>query len=341
MGSNRVICESLQSEVNNFVSAFFGAVTKVDVSPGVVDWQLPCGLDLGLPSNPRGFGEGISCYFLRLLHQSIVDFAGPAGNVGQPGTNGQQGFSVTLSAFNQPVNSSTIVTVRYFLTSAIQTAEFVFVQGSGWYSVLDATNGVLSLSLVRAIGNPKSIIDAGRIVIPVAPGGLSIKGAPGVPGDKGDKGGKGPTGQRGPTLLNGPTQQNGIFEGGPNSNFSTGLNGAVPVVFGTVPAQVILPVAGQYLVRFTSTVTNQSSAVNSPLNLSLQDTTDTSVNTQALTTLTEPAFEGGVGFNQSVTVNAVGIVTTLSPNNVLQLFANGLFWQVRSTYTRISWVRIT
>lgn len=61
--------EPLSSALNNFVTAFFGSVTKTCVNDQVV-WSLPCNLDSGAAGFPRNSGEGIACYLLR-----YVDFA--------------------------------------------------------------------------------------------------------------------------------------------------------------------------------------------------------------------------------------------------------------------------
>ena len=68
---NTVQCESLPSRVENFTKNFFGDVVRTEVN-GQVVWSLPCGLDVGLPANPRGLDEGLACYFLRLFNDGIV-----------------------------------------------------------------------------------------------------------------------------------------------------------------------------------------------------------------------------------------------------------------------------
>lgn len=65
--------EPLSSALTNFTNAFFGTVTKTCVNNEVV-WSLPCDLDSGVPDFPRIAGEGLACYFLRLLAQSCCCF---------------------------------------------------------------------------------------------------------------------------------------------------------------------------------------------------------------------------------------------------------------------------
>jgi hypothetical protein len=76
----------LPSQIQNFTQQFFGDVVKTEVD-GQVIWSLPCDLDIGLPNNQRGAGEGLACYFLRLSEEGIIGLTGPQGEVtfGAPG----------------------------------------------------------------------------------------------------------------------------------------------------------------------------------------------------------------------------------------------------------------
>lgn len=58
--------EPLASSLNNFITAFFGSLTKTCVNNQIV-WVLPCDLDNGFPGYPRVIGEGLACYFLRVF----------------------------------------------------------------------------------------------------------------------------------------------------------------------------------------------------------------------------------------------------------------------------------
>lgn len=62
--------ESQISILNNFVSAFFGSVSKTCVNNQVA-WNLPCDLDAGVAGFPRNAGEGIACYLIRYA-QSVI-----------------------------------------------------------------------------------------------------------------------------------------------------------------------------------------------------------------------------------------------------------------------------
>lgn len=83
--------EPLASALDNFITAFFGSVTKTCVDGRVV-WSLPCDLNEGLPSFPRQSGEGIACYFLRYVQQQVTGPTGPQGPPGDPLAPGT-GFS--------------------------------------------------------------------------------------------------------------------------------------------------------------------------------------------------------------------------------------------------------
>lgn len=63
--------ETLASALGNFTHEFFGDVTKTLVAGSVV-WTLPCNLSEGIEGNPRVAGEGLACYFLRLMQDGVV-----------------------------------------------------------------------------------------------------------------------------------------------------------------------------------------------------------------------------------------------------------------------------
>lgn len=72
--------ESLESALANFITQFFGSLTKSVVN-GAVVWTLPCDLDSGIEGNPRAEGEGLACYFLRLLEEGAASVADGALNI--------------------------------------------------------------------------------------------------------------------------------------------------------------------------------------------------------------------------------------------------------------------
>ena len=210
--NNTAACEVLPSQISNFTAQFFGVVTKTDDGLGNVVWQLPCGLDIGLPLNPRAAGEGLACYFLRLFSDSINAATGPKGDPGTPGTNGFNAYGVTIAPFNQPTLSSPVVQVAIAFNPSILPGQFVFVDTSGWYQVTSTDpSGVCVFTLVAALPGapvnhpgeivPAGVVAAGRLVVPSgAPGpqGLTgIQGIQGIAGIKGDTGIQGPQGQQG------------------------------------------------------------------------------------------------------------------------------------------------
>ena len=93
--------EPLPSTVDNFVTQFFGSVTKTCVD-GQVIWTLPCDLDEGIPGYPRIEGEGLACYFARVLEDISQGGGGggggklPDGNYGDV-TVSNNGNTITLN----------------------------------------------------------------------------------------------------------------------------------------------------------------------------------------------------------------------------------------------------
>ena len=101
--------EPLPSTVDNFVEQFFGSVTKTCVD-GQVVWTLPCNLDAGIPGYPRIPGEGLACYFARVLN----DIAQGGGGGGGTLPDGNYG-DVTVS------NSGTTILLN---NSVVETSNF-------------------------------------------------------------------------------------------------------------------------------------------------------------------------------------------------------------------------
>ena len=109
MGSCSTKCdpanEPVASTLSNFISAFFGSVTKTCVNNQVV-WTLPCDLDTApFPGYPRLPGEGLACYFARVI--PIVGLVGPAGPAGPPGPECSAGY--TSKIYIDPVNGADVV----------------------------------------------------------------------------------------------------------------------------------------------------------------------------------------------------------------------------------------
>lgn len=135
--------EPLSSQLNNFVTAFFGSLTKSCVNNQVV-WTLPCDLDGGDPSFPRNPGEGLACYFLRFMNAFTAAQVFAIGNKGYRSTT----LSVTdvvlfrnVDVVNQDFTGTLAAPVDIFLSSngAVNGDEFYI---SFTDLVITATNNI-------------------------------------------------------------------------------------------------------------------------------------------------------------------------------------------------------
>lgn len=169
--TNTAQCESLPSQIQNFTDQFFGTVVKTEIN-GEVQWSLPCGLDVGLPGNPRGVDEGLACYFLRLFSDGIGGLVGPKGCPGDAGKNGNNAYSIITQAFTQPSLTSPLVQFVILPNPAILAGLYVFVQNSGYYLVtsVDVT-GVVFATLVSPKAGAYPTIPIGSLVVPTGPPG--------------------------------------------------------------------------------------------------------------------------------------------------------------------------
>lgn len=84
--------EPLPSALDNFITQFFGQVTKTCVD-GQVVWALPCNLETGIPGYPREEGEGLACYFARILPEFSQGVQGATGYTGYTGPTGYTGYT--------------------------------------------------------------------------------------------------------------------------------------------------------------------------------------------------------------------------------------------------------
>ena len=227
----------LPSQIENFTAAFFGQIQKTEAN-GVVQWILPCNLDVGLENNSREEGEGLACYFLRLFQEGIVGLTGPQGDTGDAGSNGYNAFTVTLLSFEQPTLDSPLVQVKTGYNPSMVENINIFIQGSGWYTINSAdVNGFLQLTLTKAVSGASGTITAGKLVIPAGYPGASITG---------------PTGAQGPVGATGSPGESFTEE---NSQYNTdvGVDYALqitstPVAFTTSSPQLLLPTIGTYLI---------------------------------------------------------------------------------------------
>lgn len=233
--TNTAACESLPSQIENFTKQFFGVVVKTEVD-GVVNWSLPCNLDVGLPNNARGVDEGLACYFLRLFLEGIVGLTGPDGAPGAAGAAGRNAYTVTLQAFAQPTPGNPNVQILTAYNAAILPGLYVFIDTSGWYQVSAAdTSGVLFLVLHTALPGAPAVINAGKLVVPS-----------GVPGANGFNGTNGTNGTNGINGVDVSTENDFYFA-------TVGTDHVLGIVYAAVDfvnssPSVTLPSAGTYRV---------------------------------------------------------------------------------------------
>lgn len=302
---NTVACESLPSRVENFTKNFFGDVIRTEVN-GQVVWSLPCGLDIGLPANPRGADEGLACYFLRLFNDGIVGLQGETGAAGAAGAAGHNAYTVTLAAFNTPPVGQA-VTVRTLYNPGILLYSYVFVDGSGWYQVIgrDIYGNLTIKLLISAPGS--GYTPTGKLVVPSGQPGESIPGATGPVGQTGPIGPVGPQGATGATGATGPAGTNYLANnaelyGTGGSNFAmpaaftlVNLGAAGDVKFTTTQ----LGPTGKYYISLSCDIVETSGA-NQTFNLQLYDVTDGNP-------LIGGAVGGAIGANQTLPMNIFAV----------------------------------
>jgi hypothetical protein len=246
---NTPACESLPSQIQNFTDQFFGVVTKTEID-GVVSWSLPCGLDVGLPNNPRIASEGLACYFLRLFEDGIIGLTGPRGFPGTNGAAGRNSFTVTLTSFLQPSIGSPIVAFQVLANPVILADTYIFVQDSGWYLVNSIdTAGIGSFTLAKSVGTTAvgDTVDAGKLVFPSGFPGISVTGPQGPQGIQGIQGVPGNT----------FTSESYQF-GGSTGDYA--LTATYATVNFAALAQVTLVNPGTYLISYQADLIGKPSA---------------------------------------------------------------------------------
>lgn len=253
---NSAACESLPSQISNFTTQFFGTVQKTEVD-GEVAWVLPCGLDVGLPNNPRLADEGLACYFLRLFEDGIVGLTGPQGPKGNDGTNGDNAYAVTLSGFTQPTLSSPqiqVFTNNY--SQALGVDSYVYITNSGYYLVTATdAQGTMWLTLTRAINNPDSYHGVGRLIVPTGYPGESITGP------QGPQGPTGPQGTPGESF----TATNAFYSAAVGTDFTLSSGVYSNVDFINSEPQVTLGARGRYHIKAVVAIEAQATVATSDL----------------------------------------------------------------------------
>jgi len=315
--TNTAACESLPSALDNFISQFFGTVTKTEID-GAVSWVLPCDLEVGLEANPRLVDEGLACYFLRLFQDGITGLQGEQGEQGDAGADGRNGYTVTLTGVTVPTSGTWSVKMQ--ANSAIVEGLVVFVEDSGYHRIT-AIGGdwTVFLTVVELKISPTAYISAGHIVTPAGPkGAKGDTGATGAKGNTGDTGAQGSQGVQGVPGVS-PTGDNEMIVCSGSAYTVTGS--LAPVVLGTVSPEITLPDIGTYLCTFIGVVEMDDTASGTaPLDLvtlSVYDDIDAgyvSGATQSVELL--PSVRA--------VVTIVFLHTTDSANHTLSLYASCL-----------------
>lgn len=315
-------CESLPSALENFVAHFFGEVQKTTVN-GEVVWTLPCNLGTGLPNNPRGDGEGLACYFLRLFQDGIVGLTGPEGDTGAQGADGAHAYTVTTTAFNAPTPGNPAVQFNIIPSPVVSTGQTIFIPRIGWFTVTDVFQGeTVFATLLELVPSPDAVSNPGALVLPTGPRGLTITGPQGPKGDKGDKGDQGEKGDTGATGPTGATGAAGTAATSANQEHLGGTtdyaltNAYAKVDFGTTDLEVTLPTAGTYLVIANIIGFNNSGAQREWDFKLFNSTTTLDVPNSEVPTIVSDA-----GATIPVQRIITSIVTTNTDNNVIQVYA--------------------
>jgi len=207
--------EPLPSALDNFITQFFGEVTKTCVN-GQVVWALPCNLDTGIPGFPREPGEGLACYITRILPEFSQGVMGPTGYTGPQGVTGPTGYTGYTGPEGTPGGPTgpTGYTGPQGIQGVTGPTGFTGPTGVGANVVVASTapgsptGGILwwdsttgSLRVWYNDGNSSQWVDANSGV-PGPAGPTGPTGYTGYTGPEGTPGG--PTGPTGPTGFTGP-----------------------------------------------------------------------------------------------------------------------------------------
>lgn len=333
---NTVACESLPSRLENFIKNFFGDLVRTEVN-GEIVWSLPCGLDIGLPGNPRGIDEGLACYFLRLFNDGIIGLQGPQGFPGAPGCAGHNAYTVTLANFNTP-NAGGTVQVQTLYNPAMLVGSYIFINGAGWYIIMAApTSGLLTLQLIVSLVGFGSTVTAGKLVVPSGAPGLSIPGPTGEQGIQGPPGIQGPQGNVGATGATGPAgtdllANNGFVTGAGGSDYTVNQPNYTTVNFGVQDFSFIPGPIGTYFVAASFDVLNIAGTGGGGYVIS-----NISLNLPIIGSFTGP--DNGSG--QRLNVSMMAIVTTTVLGQTIGVQAAGAGnGQVQANSTSLVWFQI-
>lgn len=113
--------EPLASSLDNFITEFFGTLTKSCVNNEVV-WVLPCDLGAGSTSFPRNSGEGLACYFLRFMNAFLA---------AQVFATGQKGYRSTTLSATDVVLFRNVDVVNQDFTGTLAAPVDIFLSSNG------------------------------------------------------------------------------------------------------------------------------------------------------------------------------------------------------------------
>lgn len=341
--ANSAAVETLPSQIENFSKQFFGEVTKTEVD-GVVTWNLPCSLDIGLPGNPRGDTEGLACYFLRLFQDGLQGLVGPQGDTGEQGAAGHNAYTITTSAFAAPTEANPTAQFTIIPSPVIAVGQTIFIPGVGWLTVSQIfQDTTVFASLVELVPVPDVIINPGTVVLPTGPRGLSIKGDTGATGLTGPQGATGPTGAVGATGASGPVGATGATATNSNAEIVGGSSdytltaSYAKVDFGATDLEATLAVAGTYLFILQICGLNDSSA-GREWDFKLFNST------QGLDVTDSENFQRAQDSPLVQTFTFHSILTTSAANDVIQLYAMSssaaATQTINSLGSKLSYVRL-
>lgn len=154
--------EPLSSALNNFITLFFGTLTKTCVN-GVIVWTLPCDLEAGAAGFPRNSGESLGCYFTRF----IVDFQGQ-----QVFAIGQKGYRSTVLTNTDVVLFRNVDVVNQDFTGTLTGPVNLYLSSNG---AVVGDEFYLSFTnlVITATNNIEILSDAVSLLVINSPGTLN------------------------------------------------------------------------------------------------------------------------------------------------------------------------
>lgn len=154
--------EPLSSALNNFITQFFGTLTKTCVN-GEVVWTLPCDLEAGAAAFPREAGESLGCYFTRFIisYQAQQAFA-----------VGQKGYRSTVLTNTDVVLFRNVDVVNQDFTGTLTGPVNIFLSSNGAEAGDEFYLSFTDLD-ITAVNNLEILSDAVSLLVLNSPGSLT------------------------------------------------------------------------------------------------------------------------------------------------------------------------